>query len=303
MYHTLIAWTHTPKTTTNINDSGMKRRISPNAEDRPAKRIKRTPRSRLLLTQLTKSKPSIRSIRRTPPPSSQLRTPTPGPDSDEDGEVPSDVGNVRVGKLCFMGARSRRLLSDAVDRTNTPLGSPPREPLMTTTTSDVSPVCSRRLSLGPEDREERQAWGGWENVPIQNVCCMPPLHQGYTEEEKEIFQGEMDEAALLPLSDSDSDSDSESGQGPQQSQITAALYEGEETLARNKITGHTIYDHGGPGPRFSPLILPTLPPAPTSEMLKRYAEEMAAIPGCMLPDEEDDECPSLSPISWCFDPD
>jgi hypothetical protein len=194
--------------TRNTNDTEMKRRISPSAEDRPAKSSKRTP----ALTGLTKSKPSIPSVRRTPPSSSYLRTPAPDLESDEDEAIPLDLGNAPVGKPCSEGARPRStMISDAVEST-TPPGSPPRP-----RTADISPA-----------RAEEH--------------------------------------------------------------ITAPLI-------------NTIYNDSSPEPRFSPLILPTIPSAPTSAMLKQWAEEMAAIPEDMLPREEDEYSPSFdSPMSLCINP-
>jgi hypothetical protein len=130
---------------------------------------------------------------------------------------------------------------------------------------------------------------------------MPPPQNQYAEEELAQFKKEMDEAALLPLPDSSSSP----SPGTKGKDTEEENHEDVGELARNEITGHTIYDHGGPGP-----INPFAHPFPDNgnnvegegeeeeeerPLLERYREKMAAVRECQgLDGEDEDLSPSIT---------
>jgi hypothetical protein len=126
---------------------------------------------------------------------------------------------------------------------------------------------------------------------------MPPPQNQYTEEEKAMFKREMDEAALLPLPDEDSES-----------QDTEEIDEQDEYVAelpRNEITGHSVWDHGGPGP-VDPwsrgvgdnIVEKEEEDEEERPLMERYMREVAAVRGFQVLDEEGEHAssPRITPV-------
>jgi hypothetical protein len=109
----------------------------------------------------------------------------------------------------------------------------------------------------------------------------------------------MDEAALLPLPDSSSSPSPGTKGKDTEEKYHEVEHVGE--LLRNEITGHTIYDHGGPGP-MNPFVHPFPDNKKDVEeeeeeeeerpLMERYKLERAKVRGCQGLDEEDED---LSP--------
>jgi hypothetical protein len=126
---------------------------------------------------------------------------------------------------------------------------------------------------------------------------MPPPQSQYTEEQLAQFKREMDEAALLPLPDSSSSSSPGTKGKDTEEEYHEVEYVGE--LLRNEMTGHTIYDHGGPGP-INPLAHPFPDNGNNVEeeeeeeeeeekpLMEKYMRERAKVRGCQGSDGDED---------------